>query len=113
MSNFNHNSGYGADNNESKGFELTSHVYPENCSKSEARFVIIISSDSDNITGILASRGEMQVEYIDIIGCQSLTYFYASWQIDHFDFRRNPGIERVDLQGNVCVIADVTIICHA
>ena len=83
-----------------------SHMYPESSRKDEDRFVIIISSDSDNITGILASRGEMQVEDIDISGCQSLTYFHASWQIDHFDLRTNPGIERVDLQGKACAIAD-------
>lgn len=83
-----------------------SHVYPESYRKSEDRFDIIISSDFDNITGILASRGEMQVEDIDISGCQSLTYFHASWQIDHFDLRTNPGIERVDLQGKACAIAD-------
>lgn len=83
-----------------------SHVYPESCRKSEDRFDIIISSDSDNITGILASSGEMQVEDIDISGCQSLTYFHASWQIDHFDLRTNPGIEWADLQGKACAIAD-------
>ena len=63
-------------------------------------------ADSDNITGILASRGEMQVEDIDISGCQSLTYFHASWLIDHFDLRTNPGIKRIDLQGKACAIAD-------
>ena len=85
---------------------MASHVYPESCKKSENRFDIIISSDSDNITGILASRGEMQVEDIDISGCQSLTYFHASWLIDHFDLRTNPGIKRIDLQGKACAIAD-------
>ena len=81
-------------------------MYPESIRKDEDRFVIIIFSDSDNITGILASRGEMQVEYIDISGCQSLSYFHASWLIDHFDLRTNPGIKRVHLQGEACAIAD-------
>lgn len=83
-----------------------SHMYPESSRKDKDRFVIIISSDSDNITGILASRGEMQVEDIDISGCQSLSYFHASWLIDHFDLRTNPGIKRVHLKGEACAIAD-------
>ena len=82
------------------------HVYPEVSRKSGDRFCIVISSSSENITGILASRGEMQVEDIDIDGCQSLTYFHASWQIDHFDLRKNPGIRKVELQGKACVLAD-------
>lgn len=82
------------------------HVYPEGSRKSRDRFDIIISSCSENITGILASQGEMQVEDIDICGCQSLTYFHASWLIDHFDLRKNPGIRKVELQGKACAIAD-------
>lgn len=82
------------------------HVYPEGSRKSGDRFYIVISSSSENITGILASRGEMQVENIDISGCQSLTYFHASWQIDHFDLRTNPGIRKVELQGKACALAD-------
>ena len=53
----------------------------------------------------LQERG-LEVEAIDISGCQSLTYFHASWLIDHFDLRTNPGIERIDLQGKACAIAD-------
>ena len=45
------------------------HVYPEGSRKSGDRFYIVISSCSENITGILASRGEMQVEDIDISRC--------------------------------------------
>lgn len=82
------------------------HVYPEGSRKSGERFDIIISSCSENITGILASRGEMQVEYIDISGCQSLAYFHASWLIDHFDLSTNPGIRKVELQGKACALAD-------
>lgn len=82
------------------------HVYPEGSRKSGDRFYIVISSCSENITGILASRGEMQVEDIDMSRCQSLTYFYASWQIDHFDLRTNPGIMKVELRGKACAIAD-------
>ena len=82
------------------------HVYPEGSRKSGDRFYIVISSCSENITGILASRGEMQVEDIDMSRCQSLTYFHASWQIDHFDLRTNPGIMKVELQGKACAIAD-------
>ncbi len=82
------------------------HVYPEGSRKSGDRFYIVISSSSENITGILASRGEMQVENIDISGCQSLTYFHASWQIDHFDLRTNPGIRKVELQWKACALAD-------
>ena len=82
------------------------HVYPEGSRKSGDRFYIVISSSSENITGILASRCEMQVENIDISGCQSLTYFHASWQIDHFDLRTNPGIRKVELQGKACALAD-------
>ena len=72
------------------------HVYPEGSRKSGDRFYIVISSCSENITGILASRGEMQVEDIDI----------ASWLIDHFDLRTNPGIRKVELQGKACALAD-------
>ena len=82
------------------------HVYPEGSRKSGDRFYIVISSCSENITGILACRGEMQVEDIDMSRCQSLTYFHASWQIDHFDLRTNPGIMKVELQGKACAIAD-------
>ena len=48
----------------------------------------------------------MQVEDIDMSRCQSLTYFHASWQIDHFDLGKNPGIMKVELQGKACAIAD-------
>ena len=82
------------------------HVYPEGSRKSGDRFYIVISSCSENITGILASQGEMQVEDIDISGCQSLTYFHASWLIDHFDLRKNPGIRKIELQGKACALAD-------
>lgn len=82
------------------------HVYPEGSRKSGDRFYIVISSCSENITGILASRGDMQVEDIDISGCQSLTYFHASWLIDHFDLRKNPGIRKIELQGKACALAD-------
>ena len=82
------------------------HVYPEGSRKSGDRFYIVISSCSENITGILASQGEMQVEDIDISGCQSLTYFHASWLIDHFDLGKNPGIRKIELQGKACALAD-------
>jgi len=82
------------------------HVYPEGSRKSGDRFYIVISSCSENITGILASRGEMQVEDIDMSRCQSLTYFHASWLIDHFDLGKNPGIRKIELQGKACALAD-------
>ena len=82
------------------------HVYPESSRKSGDRFYIVISSCSRNITGILASLGEMQIEDIDISECQSLGYFHASWQIDHFDLRTNPGIRKVELRGKACDLAD-------
>ena len=82
------------------------HVYSESSRKSGDRFYIVISSCSGNITGILANLGEMQIEDIDISKCQSVGYFHASWQIDHFDLRTNPGIKKVELQGKACAIAD-------
>ena len=98
-----HTSGMAARGSE---WVTASHVYPESSRKSGDRFDIIVSSCIENITGILASRGEMQVEDIDISGCQSLTCFHASWLVDHFDLRTNPGIRKVELQGKACAIAD-------
>lgn len=82
------------------------HFYPSSCKATGERFNIIISSDSDNIVGIMADSGEMDVEDIDIRECQSLVYFEASYLIDHFDLTTNPGIREMDLSGEACKLAD-------
>lgn len=82
------------------------YSYPKRCKVVQERFNIVISSDSDNIIGIMAGSGEMYVENIDICECQSLVNFRASYLIDHFDLTTNPGIRDVDLQGEACGLAD-------
>lgn len=83
-----------------------SHVYPNSCKAVEGRFNITISSDDNNIIGIMADSGEMDVDDIDISGCQSLEYFCASYLINHFDLTGNPGIKKIDLEGEACGLAD-------
>lgn len=82
------------------------HVYPRSCKAVGERFNITITSDEDNIVGIWADSGDMDVDDIDIKSCQSLEYFKASYLIRHFDLTRNPGIKKIDLQGEACSIAD-------
>lgn len=82
------------------------HFYPSNCKAARERFNIIISSNSDNIVGIWADSGEMDIANIDISGCQSLVHFAASYLIDHFDLTTNPGIQSMDLKGEACGLAD-------
>ena len=82
------------------------HVYPRSCKATQKRFDIFISSDSDNIVGVMADSGDMDVVNIDISGCQSLVYFEASFLIDHFDLTTNPGIRKVNLKGEACGLAD-------
>lgn len=82
------------------------HAYPNNCKAAKKRFDILISSDSDNITGIIADSGEMNIVDIDMRGCQSLVYFEASYLIDHFDLTTNPGIQYMNLKGEACGLAD-------
>ncbi len=83
------------------------HTYPEKSEKEEATFVIRIYSDEENIIGIYAECGDIKVKDIDISGCQSLRYF-ASLEVstEHFDLRTNPGITRIDIDGDSCGIAD-------
>lgn len=85
------------------------HTYPEECLDTKKTFVITISSDKDNITGISINDEftYMDVKDIDISGCQSLRYFaLLSASTEHFDLRTNPGITKVKLQGDFCGIAD-------
>jgi len=82
------------------------YVYPNSCKAAQKRFDIKISSDSDNIVGIMADSGDMDVEDIDISGCQSLVYFKASYLIDHFDLTTNLGILSINLKGEACGLAD-------
>lgn len=82
------------------------HAYPHSCKATQERFNIIISSDSDNIIGIMADSGDMDVVDIDIRGCQSLVYFEASFLIAHFDLTNNPGIQVMNLRGEACALAD-------
>ena len=82
------------------------HIYPSSCKAAHERFDIFISSDRDNIVGIMADSGDMDVVNIDISGCQSLVYFEASYLIDHFDLTTNPGIRSMDLKGEACGLAD-------
>ena len=72
----------------------------------EEIFVIRIYSDEENIIGIYAGCGDMMVKDIDISGCQTLKYFNASFWVDYFDLRTNPGITKVDITGGSCGIAD-------
>ncbi len=51
------------------------YVYPNSCKAAQERFDIVISSDSDNIVGIMADSGDMDVEDIDIIGSYALFLF--------------------------------------
>ena len=93
---------------EQEGLELhAQHTYPEKSEEEEATFVIKIYSDEENIIGIYAGCGDMKVKDIDISGCQSLRYF-ASLEVstEHFDLRTNPGITKVDIQGDMCGISD-------
>lgn len=82
------------------------YVYPNGCKATQERFDIVISSDSDNIVGIMADSGDMDVADIDISGCQSLVHFEASYLIDHFDLTTNPGILNMNLKGEACGLAD-------
>lgn len=82
------------------------HVYPIGCKASGTCYDIIISSDEDNIVGINADSGDMNVDDIDIKECQSIRYFSASHLISNFDLRTNPGIRTVELEGEACAIAD-------
>ena len=82
------------------------HVYPIGCKASGTCYDIIISSDEDNIVGINADSGDMNVDDIDIKECQSIRYFSASHLISNFDLRTNPGIKTVELEGEACAIAD-------
>ena len=84
------------------------HVYPNKCKAAGICYDIIISSDKDNIVGIHADSGDMNVDDIDIRGCQSIRYFNASHLISHFDLTGNPGIWQVDLEGEACTIVDFT-----
>lgn len=83
-----------------------SHSYPRKCMKEGGSFDIIISSSEDNIIGISVGSGEMDVENVNISGCQSLQYFRASWRSKHFDLTTNPGIRKIEICGNACHIAD-------
>lgn len=83
------------------------HAYPASCMAAEERFNIYVSSgDDDNIIGIDADSGEMNVDDVDIRGCQSIKHFSASHLISHFDLTGNPGIETVYLHGEACLWAD-------
>ena len=82
------------------------HVYPIRCKAAQERFDIFISYDSDNIVGIMANSGDMDVADIDISGCQSLVHFKASYLIDHFDLTTNPGILSLNLKGEASGLAD-------
>lgn len=82
------------------------HAYPQRSKAAGELFNIIITSDEDNIVGIRASSGEMDVDDIDIRSCQSLEYFEASYLIRHFDLGGNPSIKKIYLTGEACSIAD-------
>lgn len=82
------------------------HTYPEKSEEAEEIFVVRIYSDEKNIIGIYAKCGDMRVKDIDISGCQTLKYFNASFGVNYFDLRTNPGITKVDITGGSCGIAD-------
>ena len=78
---------------EPEGQELhVQHTYPEKSEDEEATFVIWIYSDEENIIGIYAECGDLWVKDIDISRCQTLKYFSASFWVDYFDLKTNPGI---------------------
>ena len=92
---------------EPEGQELhVQHTYPEKSEDEEATFVIWIYSDEENIIGIYAECGDLRVKDIDISGCQTLKYFSASFWVDYFDLKTNPGITKIDITGDSCGIAD-------
>ena len=72
----------------------------------EEIFVIRIYSDDENIIGIYVGCGNMRVKDIDISGCQTLKFFSASLWVDYFDLKTNPGITRINIDGDSCGIAD-------
>ena len=78
------------------------HTYPEECIETGKTFVITISSDEDNITGISINDEftYMDVKDIDISGCQSLKYFGSTSA--HFNLNGNPGIKAIDLVETDC-----------
>lgn len=82
------------------------HFYSVSCKAEGRKFDIVISSDGDNIIGIWADSGEMNVYDIDISKCQSLEYFRASYLINHFDLTTNPGLKIIELKGEACGLAD-------
>ena len=87
------------------------HTYPEECIETGKTFVITISSNEDNIAGISIGNqfAYMNVTDIDISKCQSLRYFASLFtSTTHFDLRTNPGITKVNLQGDVSGIANLS-----
>ena len=80
------------------------HSYPQRSKVAGERFNIIITSTEDNIVGIRADSGEMDVDDIDIRSCQSLKYFQASYLIRHFDLTGNPGIKKIDFKGRLVLL---------
>lgn len=87
-------------------FTGASHLYARPSKKAGSQFDIIITSNSNNnVVGLIAGSGEMNVDNVDISGCQTLKYFSADWLISRFDLKTNPGIEKIHLSG-ACEIAD-------
>lgn len=82
------------------------HTYSGKSEEEEATCVIRIYSDDENIIGIYAGCGNMRVKDIDISGCQTLKFFSASLWVDYFDLKTNPGITRINIDGDSCGIAD-------
>lgn len=91
---------------EADGKELhVQHTYLKKNPETEETYVIKIYSDEENITGIYAECGDLNVIDIDISHCRSLRYF-ASLSASHFDLRTNPELTKVDIEGDFYENAD-------
>ena len=91
---------------EADGQELhVQHTYLKKNPEAEETYVIKIYSDEENITGIYAECGDLNVIDIDISHCRSLRYF-ASLSASHFDLRTNPELTKVDIDGDFYGNAD-------
>lgn len=91
---------------EADGQELhVQHTYLKKNPETEETYIIKIYSDEENITGIYAGCGNLDVKDIDISRCRSLRYFSPLSAL-HFDLRTNPELTKVDIDGDFYGNAD-------
>ena len=79
-----------------------SHSYPVKSKEIQSEYYIVISSDENNIIGINAASGEMNVKDIDIKACQSIRYFRASWLHDltHIAISNRSALKKFEYDDN-------------